>query len=58
MTGAENVDDAIHWLEHGMNERNPTIPYMGVTSFIINSRDDPRFHDLLRRVNLEQWITE
>ena len=53
-----NVDEAIRWLEYGMEEHSPTIPYMGVTTFIINSRDDPRFVELLRRVDLEQWATD
>ncbi|MDX1508099.1 MAG: hypothetical protein R3358_07450 [Woeseiaceae bacterium] len=49
-------EKAIHWLNVAYDERNPTLPYVGVTPFIKNSRDHPEFVALLRKLNYEQWI--
>ena len=53
-----NVDEAIRWLNFAFEERNPTMPYVGVAPFIKNSRGDTRFDDLLRRMDYDQWIRD
>lgn len=51
-------DESVRWLNYAYDERNPTLPYVGVAPFIKNSRDHPGFVSLLRKLNYEQWITE
>lgn len=51
-------DNAIRWLEMGIEARNPTMPYMGASLLIRNSRSDPRFHEILRQMNLAMWIKD
>ena len=51
-------EKAIHWLNVAYDERNPTLPYVGVAPFIKNSRGHPEFIALLRKLNYEQWIRE
>ena len=47
-------DQALEWLERGYDERDPNMPYLSVERVLDNLRDDPRFQDLLRRMNLPQ----
>ncbi len=35
-----------------INERDPFSPWFNVSPWLAPLRDDPRFHDLLRRMNL------
>ena len=44
-------DQALEWLERGYDERDPNMPYLSVERVLDNLRDDPRFQDLLRRMN-------
>jgi len=46
-------DQAFHWLEQSVNERFTRSSGMLVYSTFDPLRDDPRFDDLLRRMNLE-----
>ena len=46
-------DRAVEWLERGFEVRDPNMPYIGVIPVFDSLRDDPRFQDLLRRMNLE-----
>jgi len=45
-------DRAIEWLERAFEARDPGMPYLGVHPSWDNLRGDPRFRDLLRRMNL------
>ena len=48
------ADQAIEWLNKAVEERFPPTPIaLRVDPFLDPLRDDPRFQDLLRRVNLE-----
>ena len=42
---------AIDWLEKAHKDRDPNLPYLGKPVWD-TARDDPRFQDLLRRMNL------
>jgi serine/threonine protein kinase/Tfp pilus assembly protein PilF len=49
---AGDEEKAIKWLETAYEMRDPMMPYMGYFAFdLVN--DDPRYQDLLRRMNLE-----
>ena len=50
------TDRAIHWLEIAYDQHDPTLPYMGVAPFFGGT--SPAHHDMLRRMNLAQWIEE
>jgi len=45
---------ALDWLEQGFEERDPNMPYLSAFPYYDHLRDDPRFQDLLRRMNLPQ----
>ena len=45
-------DLALDWLERAFEQREPNLPYIGVVPTYRGLRDDPRFSDLLRRLNL------
>ena len=42
---------AIDWLERAYEVHNPNLPYLGAPDYD-PLRSDPRFQDLLRRMNL------
>jgi len=46
-------DSALEWMTQAINERDPGAPYINIGPWIDSIRDDPRFQDLLRRMNLE-----
>jgi len=46
-------DLALEWLEKGFEARDPNMPYI-VTPDFDSVKDDPRYRDLLRRMNLRQ----
>jgi len=46
-------DLAIEWLTQAADERDNTATWAKVDPFFDPLRDDPRFHDLLRRMNLQ-----
>jgi len=48
---AGNKDNAMEMLEKGYEMRDPMMPYMGYYAFDL-LHDDPRYQDLLRRMNL------
>ena len=43
---------ALEWLEKGLEERSPHMPYIDAYVELAPLRDDPRFQDLLRKMNL------
>ncbi|UCC84539.1 MAG: tetratricopeptide repeat protein, partial [Gemmatimonadota bacterium] len=45
---------ALDWLERGFEERDPGMPYLSADPLLDPLRGDPRFQDLLRRMNLPQ----
>jgi hypothetical protein len=48
---AGDKDRALEWFERAYEERNPNMPYIGGPQND-SLRADPRFQDLLRRMNL------
>jgi tetratricopeptide (TPR) repeat protein len=46
-----NNDRAFEWLERAYEAKDPNMPYIGLPIFD-SLRDDPRFQDLLHRMNL------
>jgi tetratricopeptide (TPR) repeat protein len=54
---AGDEEEALAWLERAYGDQDPNLPYLGLPLFD-SVRDDPRFEDLLRRMNLTMWIDE
>ena len=48
-------DLAIEWLTKAIDERYHGVGFANVDPRFDSIRDDPRFHDLMRRINLEPW---
>jgi TolB-like protein len=44
-------DQAFHWLDRAYQEHSPWVAYTKVFPWLDNLRSDPRFQDLLRRMN-------
>jgi len=51
---AGEKDRALDWLEKAYQERNSQLVYINVAVQWNSLRDDPRFQDLLRRMNLPE----
>ena len=49
---AGDLDRAIDWLEKAFEVRDPNLPYISVQPIYDPLRSNPRFQDLLRRMNL------
>jgi hypothetical protein len=49
---ASDHDRAMGWLEKAFEVRDPNMPYIGCTPIYDPLRSNPRFQDLLRRMNL------
>jgi serine/threonine-protein kinase len=52
-TRAGKKDEALEWLEKAYQAHDPNMPYISVDPIFDILRDDPRFGDLLRRMNLK-----
>ena len=52
--GLEELDLAFEWFEKAYEEREPYFVYIGVDPLYESLRSDPRFQDLLRRMNLPE----
>ena len=50
--GLNSKGEAFEWLEDGYRQRDSEIPSIGVEPMFDPLHSDPRFHDLLRRMNL------
>ena len=50
---AGKKDAALDWLEKAFQAHDPNMPYISVDPIFDILRDDPRFKDLLRRMNLK-----
>jgi hypothetical protein len=48
---AGEKDKAFEWFERGLEVHDPGMPYLGMPHYD-SLRPDPRFQDLLRRMNL------
>jgi len=51
-TRAGKNDEALEWLEKAYEEHDGNMPYLSVDPIFDGLRDDPRFQDMLRRMNL------
>ena len=47
-------NEALRWLEAAYEYRHGWIPWIGKIPFFEPLRDDPRFQDLLRRMNVPE----
>lgn len=52
--GLGDKDKAFEWLETAYRTRNYWLTGLGVDPFYDPLADDPRYHDLLRRMNLPE----
>jgi TolB-like protein/Tfp pilus assembly protein PilF len=52
--GLGDMDQAFVWLEKAYQEHSVWLPWLGVDPKFDNLRSDPRFNDLLRRMNLPE----
>jgi tetratricopeptide (TPR) repeat protein len=53
---AGEKDPALEWLERGFEERDPNLPNVGVMLSFDGFHNDPRFQDLLRRMNFPEDV--
>ncbi len=51
-TRAGNKEKALSWLQEAYAVRDNNMPYLGVDPIFDNLKEDPRFQDLLNKVNL------
>ena len=49
---AGDYDRAMDWLEEAYEIHEPSLPYIGTKPLYDPLRSDPRFQDVLRRVNV------
>jgi len=48
----DKKDEAFLWLERARQEHAPWFAYVKVSPWFDNLRSDPRYYDLLRRMNI------
>ena len=46
-------ESALEWMAQAINERDPVSPWFNISHWFAPLHDDPRFQDLLRRMNFE-----
>jgi serine/threonine-protein kinase len=51
-TRAGKNEEALDWLEKAFEARDPNVPYLSVDPIFDDLRANPRFQDLIRRLNL------
>jgi TolB-like protein len=49
-----SIEAAVEWLEIAYDRHDPTLPYIATAPLF--PIDEPRYHELLRRMNLEQFL--
>jgi hypothetical protein len=47
-----DLDNAFKWLQTGIDVRDPGIPWMTTSEFLIAAHDDPRWASMLEQVGL------
>ena len=52
--GLNDKENAFAWLERAYQEKSPWMPLLKMQTVLDNLRDDPRFKDLLKRMNLPE----
>lgn len=55
---AGDADSAFAWLDRAYEQHDPTLPYIGAAPMFEDGANDPRYHQLLRRLDFEQWIDD
>jgi len=53
-----DIDKCFEWLNVAYDQHDPTLPYIGAPLLIDKSNADARYADLLRRMNLTQWLSD
>ncbi len=53
-TGLGEHEQALKWLERAYQDRSGWMPFLQVEPRLDPLRDDPRFQDLLRRMNFPE----
>jgi hypothetical protein len=53
---AGKKQQALDWIERGFEERDPEMPYIGVSQTWDDLRDEPRFQELLHRMNFPAQV--
>jgi len=48
---AGDYDRALVWLARGYDERDPNMPYQNVEPLWDSVRDDPRYREIMRRMD-------
>jgi tetratricopeptide (TPR) repeat protein len=56
-TRAGKNDEALDWLEKAYQARDPNVPYLSVDPIFDGLRDQPRFQNLIRRLNLPARVS-
>ncbi len=51
-----DIDTGMKWLEIAYDQHDPSLPYIGAVAFA--GRSNHHYDDLLKRMNLSQWIEE
>jgi len=52
--GLGNKEEAFEWMDRALNERTPFMTLLKFDTVLEDLRDDPRFKDLLKRMNLPE----
>jgi hypothetical protein len=55
---AGNKEKTLAWLEKGFEIRDPNMPYIIEPVFVDLLKDEPRYQELLRKMNLEAAIED
>ena len=50
----EDPDEALRWLQRGFEEHSMEMSWLKVANVYDELRDEPRFQDLLRRMNFPE----
>ncbi len=49
---AGNTDQFLYWLEKTYIRKNPDLPYLGVINMFQRYKDEPRYIEIVQRMNL------
>jgi hypothetical protein len=48
----DDLDNAFKWLQTGIDVRDPGMPWMTTSEFLVVAHDDPRWASMLEQVGL------